>query len=69
MSDDNCLDAASADGPVKLVRCHGKMSILLYNFVKFDLEKRFLHLAGKRCNRFRMKYYWNGGILREQNLS
>jgi len=23
MSDDNCLDAASADGPVKLVRCHG----------------------------------------------
>uniref|UniRef100_A0A224XLV8 Polypeptide N-acetylgalactosaminyltransferase n=1 Tax=Panstrongylus lignarius TaxID=156445 RepID=A0A224XLV8_9HEMI len=23
MSDDNCLDAASMDGPVKLVRCHG----------------------------------------------
>ena len=23
MSDDNCLDAASPDGPVKLVRCHG----------------------------------------------
>ena len=23
MSDDNCLDAAGADGPVKLVRCHG----------------------------------------------
>ncbi|XP_071440143.1 polypeptide N-acetylgalactosaminyltransferase 5 isoform X1 [Hetaerina americana] len=23
MSDDNCLDAANRDGPVKLVRCHG----------------------------------------------
>lgn len=23
MSDDNCLDAASLNGPVKLVRCHG----------------------------------------------
>ncbi|XP_014289859.1 polypeptide N-acetylgalactosaminyltransferase 5 isoform X1 [Halyomorpha halys] len=23
MSDDNCLDAANIDGPVKLVRCHG----------------------------------------------
>ena len=23
MADDNCLDAAGADGPVKLVRCHG----------------------------------------------
>ena len=23
MSDDNCLDAASPEGPVKLVRCHG----------------------------------------------
>ena len=23
MSDDNCLDAATSDGPVKLVRCHG----------------------------------------------
>jgi len=23
MSDDNCLDAASAHGPVNLVRCHG----------------------------------------------
>lgn len=23
MSDDNCLDAASPQGPVKLVRCHG----------------------------------------------
>nr|CAD7595837.1 unnamed protein product [Timema genevievae] len=23
MSDDNCLDASSQDGPVKLVRCHG----------------------------------------------
>jgi hypothetical protein len=23
MSDDNCLDAASPDGPIKLVRCHG----------------------------------------------
>nr|XP_022916972.1 polypeptide N-acetylgalactosaminyltransferase 5-like isoform X1 [Onthophagus taurus] len=23
MSDDNCLDASSKDGPVKLVRCHG----------------------------------------------
>lgn len=23
MSDDNCLDASSRNGPVKLVRCHG----------------------------------------------
>jgi polypeptide N-acetylgalactosaminyltransferase len=23
MSDDNCLDASSQNGPVKLVRCHG----------------------------------------------
>lgn len=23
MSDDNCLDAAHPNGPVKLVRCHG----------------------------------------------
>lgn len=23
MSDDNCLDASSPEGPVKLVRCHG----------------------------------------------
>lgn len=23
MSDDNCLDATSPEGPVKLVRCHG----------------------------------------------
>lgn len=23
MSDDNCLDASSKNGPVKLVRCHG----------------------------------------------
>jgi polypeptide N-acetylgalactosaminyltransferase len=23
MSDDNCLDASSANGPVNLVRCHG----------------------------------------------
>lgn len=23
MSDDMCLDAASAQGPVKIVRCHG----------------------------------------------
>lgn len=23
MSDDNCLDAAASEGPVKLLRCHG----------------------------------------------
>ena len=23
MADDNCLDAADAKGPVKLIRCHG----------------------------------------------
>lgn len=23
MSDDNCLDASNANGPVNLVRCHG----------------------------------------------
>ena len=32
MSDDNCLDAASADGPVKLVRCHGMGGNQAWNY-------------------------------------
>ena len=32
MSDDNCLDAASASGPVKLVRCHGMGGNQAWNY-------------------------------------
>ncbi len=32
MSDDNCLDSASADGPVKLVRCHGMGGNQAWNY-------------------------------------
>lgn len=45
MSDDNCLDASSRSGPVKLVRCHGMggnqawvydevVSILIFKWTK-----------------------------------
>lgn len=32
MSDDNCLDSASAKGPVKLVRCHGMGGNQAWNY-------------------------------------
>ena len=32
MSDDNCLDSASKDGPVKLVRCHGMGGNQAWNY-------------------------------------
>lgn len=32
MSDDNCLDSASANGPVKLVRCHGMGGNQAWNY-------------------------------------
>ena len=33
MSDDNCLDSASKDGPVKLVRCHGMGGNQAWNYI------------------------------------
>ena len=36
MSDDNCLDAAGADGPVKLVRCHGMGGNQAWVYNKMD---------------------------------
>lgn len=32
MSDDNCLDASSAHGPVNLVRCHGMQGNQEWNY-------------------------------------
>ena len=32
MSDDNCLDAAGRDSPVKLVRCHGMGGNQAWNY-------------------------------------
>ena len=32
MSDDNCMDAAGRDSPVKLVRCHGMGGNQAWNF-------------------------------------
>jgi len=47
MSDDNCLDAASADGPVKLVRCHGMggNQAWVYN----DEDKTIRHMNTNKC--------------------
>lgn len=45
MSDDNCLDAASPDGPVKLVRCHGMGGNQAWSFseeVIFMFENKFV---------------------------
>ena len=36
MSDDNCLDAAGAEGPVKLVRCHGMGGNQAWVYNKMD---------------------------------
>jgi len=47
MSDDNCLDAASQDGPVKLVRCHGMGGNQAWVFNKMDNSLR--HVNTGRC--------------------
>uniref|UniRef100_A0A1W7RB35 Polypeptide N-acetylgalactosaminyltransferase n=1 Tax=Hadrurus spadix TaxID=141984 RepID=A0A1W7RB35_9SCOR len=36
MSDDNCLDAASSKGPVKLIRCHGMGGNQMWNYDRTD---------------------------------
>ncbi|XP_067136293.1 polypeptide N-acetylgalactosaminyltransferase 13 [Centruroides vittatus] len=36
MSDDNCLDAASSKGPVKLIRCHGMGGNQMWNYDQTD---------------------------------
>lgn len=47
MSDDNCLDAASPDGPVKLVRCHGMggNQAWIYN----DEDRTLKHINTDQC--------------------
>ena len=47
MSDDNCLDAASAEGPVKLVRCHGMGGNQAWNYNEAD--KSIRHMNTNRC--------------------
>ncbi len=47
MSDDNCMDAASADGPVKLVRCHGMGGNQAWNYDESDQSIR--HMNTNRC--------------------
>jgi len=47
MCDENCLDAAPPDGPVKLVRCHGLggNQAWVYNFK----DKTIQHVSSSRC--------------------
>lgn len=47
MSDDNCLDAAGAEGPVKLVRCHGMGGNQAWVYSKMD--KSIRHVNTARC--------------------
>lgn len=47
MSDDNCLDAAGRDGPVKLVRCHGMGGNQAWNYS--DEDKSIRHMNTNRC--------------------
>jgi len=47
MSDDNCLDAAGAEGPVKLVRCHGMGGNQAWVYNKMD--KSIRHVNTARC--------------------
>ncbi|TRY79170.1 hypothetical protein TCAL_09989 [Tigriopus californicus] len=47
MSDDNCLDSASAKGPVKLVRCHGMGGNQAWNYNEEDRSIR--HMNTNRC--------------------
>ena len=45
MSDDNCLDSASKDGPVKLVRCHGMGGNQAWNYNEVVSTYRSLLLS------------------------
>uniref|UniRef100_A0A224Z697 Polypeptide n acetylgalactosaminyltransferase n=1 Tax=Rhipicephalus zambeziensis TaxID=60191 RepID=A0A224Z697_9ACAR len=47
MSDDNCLDASSPRGPVKLLRCHGMGGNQLWIYNKE--EQSFKHVNTARC--------------------
>ncbi|KFM78535.1 Polypeptide N-acetylgalactosaminyltransferase 5, partial [Stegodyphus mimosarum] len=47
MSDDNCLDAASSDGPVKLLRCHGMGGNQMWSYDKQD--ETIIHSQTGRC--------------------
>ncbi|GIY76283.1 polypeptide N-acetylgalactosaminyltransferase 5 [Caerostris darwini] len=47
MSDDNCLDAASSNGPVKLLRCHGMGGNQMWSYDKED--QTIIHTQTRRC--------------------
>lgn len=47
MSDDNCLDAASSDGPVKLLRCHGMGGNQMWSYDRED--ETIIHSQTGRC--------------------
>ncbi|KAG8191948.1 hypothetical protein JTE90_007743 [Oedothorax gibbosus] len=47
MSDDNCLDASSHRGPVKLVRCHGMGGNQLWGYD--DMDKTIRHVNSGKC--------------------
>lgn len=47
MSDDNCMDAAGRESPVKLVRCHGMGGNQAWNFS--DQDKSIRHMNTNRC--------------------
>lgn len=47
MSDDNCLDAASPDGPIKLVRCHGMGGN--QNWVYSEKDQTIRHVNTDQC--------------------
>ncbi|KAG8178088.1 hypothetical protein JTE90_017438 [Oedothorax gibbosus] len=47
MSDDNCLDAASSEGPVKLLRCHGMGGNQMWSYDKED--ETIIHSQTGRC--------------------
>lgn len=47
MSDDNCLDAASPDGPVKLLRCHGMGGNQMWKHSKE--EETIVHSQTGQC--------------------
>ena len=64
MSDDNCLDAASPDGPVKLVRCHGMggNQAWVYNDeVSVYCPKSLMVFDGLRWS-FNLKFQFNSRI-------
>lgn len=42
MSDDNCLDAAASEGPVKLLRCHGMGGNQMWSY---DREVCLFHFS------------------------